>query len=136
MSAPAVSQMDQIKLAMTSINDLFNTEVIGKRNFDALDRVYTADARILPPGAPIIAGRENIKKFWRDLVQSVNAKSAVLTSVDVIPAGDSVVEIGRATLRMAPEGQPAAELEVKYVVCWRQEDAQWKWHIDIWNPNS
>jgi len=27
-------------------------------------------------------------------------------------------------------------LEVKYVVYWRQEDGRWKWHVDIWNPNS
>jgi len=27
-------------------------------------------------------------------------------------------------------------LELKYVVFWRQEDSRWKWHIDIWNQNS
>jgi hypothetical protein len=54
----------------------------------------------VPPGAPMISGRERIKKFWSDLVQSVNTTSAVLASVDVIPAGDGVVEIGRATLAM------------------------------------
>jgi hypothetical protein len=25
---------------------------------------------------------------------------------------------------------------VKYVVYWQQEDSRWKWHVDIWNPNS
>ena len=34
---------------MRQTNDLFNAEVASKRNFEALDRVYTADARILPP---------------------------------------------------------------------------------------
>jgi ketosteroid isomerase-like protein len=121
---------------MASTNDLFNEEVFGKRNFSALDQVYTADARILPPGAPMISGREAIKKFWSDLVVSANAKSAVLASVEVMPAGDGVVEIGRATLTVEPEGQPAAQMEVKYVVYWRQEDGRWKWHVDIWNPNA
>jgi ketosteroid isomerase-like protein len=129
MSTSAKPALDQIRVAMASTNDLFNTEVFGKR-------IYTADARILPPGGPMISGREAIKGFWSGLIQSVNAKSAVLTSVDVMPAGDGAIEIGRATLRVGPEGQTPTELEVKYVVYWRQEDNLWKWHVDIWNQNS
>jgi ketosteroid isomerase-like protein len=73
--------LDSIQRAMQSTNDLFNTEVFGKRNFAALDDIYTRGARILPPGAPMISGREAIKKFWTDLVQSANATSATLASL-------------------------------------------------------
>jgi ketosteroid isomerase-like protein len=128
--------IDQIKLAMASTNEIFNSEVFQKRNFAALDQIYTASATILPPGAPLISGRAAIKEFWSNLILSANAKSAVLSSIDVMPAGDGVVEIGRAALTIQPEGQDAAVLEVKYVVYWRQEDGRWKWHVDIWNPNS
>lgn len=128
--------LDQIKRSMQSTNDLFNSEVFGKRNFAALDDIYTRNARILPPGAPMISGREAIKKFWSDMVQSANATSAVLASVDVMPAGDGAVEIGKATLTVEPPGQTAAQMEVKYVVYWQQEDGRWKWHVDIWNSNS
>jgi len=134
--ATPTQAIDQIKLAMASTNQIFNAEVFGKRNFDALDRVYTADAYILPPGASMISGRPAIKQFWSNLILSVKAKSALLTSIEVMPAGDGIVEIGSATLAIEPEGQSAAELEVKYVVYWRQEDGQWKWHVDIWNQNS
>jgi ketosteroid isomerase-like protein len=135
MASPTQA-LNQIKLAMARTNELFNGEVFRKRNFAALDQIYTADARILPPGAPMISGRPAIKEFWSNLIHAVNAKTAVLASVDVIPAGDGVVEIGRATLGVEPEGQAPAQMEVKYVVYWRQEDGLWKWHIDIWNPNS
>jgi ketosteroid isomerase-like protein len=128
--------LDEVKLAMAGTNDLFNKEVFGKRNFNALDQIYTSDARILPPGGPMVSGREAIKKFWSDLVGSVNATSATLASVDVMPAGDGVVEIGGATLTVQPQGQAAAQMEVKYVVYWRQEDGRWKWHVDIWNQNG
>ncbi len=127
---------DSIKLAMKQTNDLFNTEVFGKGNFGALNDIYTSDARILPPGAPMVSGREGIKKFWSDVVQSLHATSAVLESIDVMPAGDGVVEIGSASLTAAPPGQPAAKIEVKYVVYWREEDGRWKWHVDIWNMNA
>jgi ketosteroid isomerase-like protein len=130
--ATAAQVVDPIKIAMAQTNDLFNAEVVGKRNFEALDQVYTEDARILPPGAPMVSGRAGIKEFWSNLIQSANVKSAVLTSIDVMPAGDGVVEIGRAVLTVEPD----AQMEVKYVVYWRQEDACWKWHVDIWNPNT
>jgi ketosteroid isomerase-like protein len=134
MATPTQTGLDQIRLAMASTNDLFSSEVLLKRNFSALDEIYTADARILPPGSPLISGRTAIKEFWSDLIKEANAKSIVLTSLDVIPSGDGVVEIGRARLEM--EGQDATAMDVKYVVYWRQEDGKWKWHVDIWNQNS
>src|ERR1035437_418910 len=86
------SALVAVKLAMASTNEIFNTEIFGKRNFAALDNVYTSDARILPPGAPMISGREAIKTFWGDMIQALNATSAVLESVEVMPAGDGVVD--------------------------------------------
>src|SRR5438874_8970035 len=117
MSTSPEPLIDQIRSAMARTNDLFNTEVFGKRNFNALDDIYTQNARILPPGAQMISGRPAIKKFWSDLINSVKAESAVLESIDVIPAGDGVVEIGRATLTMQ-SGESQSAMEVKYVVYW------------------
>ncbi len=136
MSTLAQPQLQQIRLAMADTNERFCAEVFGKRNFDALDNIYTSGARILPPGAPMISGRQGIKDFWSNLVQSANATSAVLESIDVMPAGEGAVEIGRAALVVQPAGQAASQLEVKYVVYWQQEDGRWKWHVDIWNANS
>jgi len=135
MSTATKATIDQIRLVMVSTNDLFNTEVIGHRNLDALDQICTNDARILPPGSPLISGRDDIRKFWSSLIESVNARSAVLTSVDVMPAGDGIVEIGRAVITAEPEGH-ATEMQVKYVVYWQQEDGRWKWHVDIWNQSA
>lgn len=136
MTFADTSALNSLKAGMAHTNDLFNSEVFGRRNFDALDQIYTTDARILPPGAPMISGRVAIKKFWSDMVTAANATSAVLASVDVVEGGDGAVEIGTATLTIAPAGHPAVQVEVKYVVFWKQEDGLWKWHIDIWNTNS
>jgi len=53
-----------------------------------------------------------------------------------MPAGEGMVEIGKATLNVEPPGEAATQMEVKYVVYWQQEDNRWKWHVDIWNQNS
>jgi len=131
MLAVMSPEISPIKAAMKATNDLFNREVVGKKNFAVLDDVYTSDARILPPGSPMISGRDGIRQFWKAAVDALQATSAVLTSIDIMPAGDGMVEIGAATI-----GGPAAMPDVKYVVYWRQEEGRWKWHVDIWNMNA
>ena len=123
---------ESILAAMRQTNALFDSEVIAGRNIDALDRIYTRNAHVLPPGAPMIEGREQIKNFWRQAIEAMGLTNVKLTIVHAESAGDGVVEIGRADLALA-SGQTVT---VKYVVHWKQEDGIWKWNVDIWNPNQ
>jgi ketosteroid isomerase-like protein len=127
---------DQIRAAMQATNSLFNTEVFAKGNMDAFDNIYTRGARILPPGAPMISGGAAIKSFWANFIKDTNATAATLETVDAMVDRDGVVEIGKAVVTMQAPGTDAANLEVKYVVYWREEDGRWKWHVDIWNLNA
>jgi ketosteroid isomerase-like protein len=122
----------------TTADDIRHTnrvfeEIVAKRDFDALNRVYTQDARILPPGAEMIAGRENIKNFWRSAVDGMGVSAVKLETVEFNSAGDTGFEIGRGKLEFA---SGVAPVEVKYVVVWKREDDAWKWHVDIWNTLS
>lgn len=112
-------------------NRIFEQEVAAKRNVAALDQVYTLNARILPPGAEMISGRENIKAFWRSAIESMGVKAVKLQTVDFEP--ETGFEIGRATLEFTAGTQP---VDVKYVVLWKREDGVWKWHVDMWSPVS
>ena len=118
--------------AMRKTNDLFDSHVVGKQDVSELDRVYTRNARILPPGAARVEGREPIKAFWQGAIKALGIKSAKLTTVDAEALGDRVFEIGRAELVVGTGGT----VDVKYVVHWKQEDGDWKWHVDIWNTNQ
>ena len=71
----ATMDLGAIKQAMAKTNELFNSEVFGKRNFAVLDQIYTTDARILPPGRLMVFGRQEIEGFWFDIIRSYNAKS-------------------------------------------------------------
>jgi hypothetical protein len=44
----------ELAAAMKAVNAIFVEEVAPTRNVARLDRVYTADARIPPPGSPVI----------------------------------------------------------------------------------
>jgi ketosteroid isomerase-like protein len=123
----------EINPGMAKTNDLFNTEIFGKRNFAALDQIYTKDARVMPPGRLMVTGRQEIKGFWFDIIRSYNAKSIARQPLDLIPTGDAVVEAGRSVMTAEPAGSPEVQVDFKYVVFWKHEDGLWKWHVHIWN---
>jgi ketosteroid isomerase-like protein len=124
-----MSVPDEVSKAMRETNERFCREVVGEGKFEAIDRVYTNAAWILPPGAPRMQGREAIKAFWRAGIAALGVTGATLTTLDAEMAGDSAVEIGEAELQLGENGAATA----KYIVHWKQEDGRWLWDKDIWN---
>jgi uncharacterized protein (TIGR02246 family) len=94
--------------------------------------VYTEDAQVLPPGGETVQGRENIIQFWKATAEQLGVERVELSSVDVQPVGELAYQVGRAMLTM----RGGERAEGKYVVIWKQENGQWKWHIDIFNFNA
>ena len=95
----------------------------------AVRETYTRDARILPPGAEMVQGRDGIERFWKTAAQQLGIAAVGLSTVDLRVLGEGACEIGRGTLTLGDGRQVAA----KYVVIWRQEDGRWRWDVDIWN---
>ena len=108
-------------------------ELVAHRNLDSLDQVYTRTARILPPGAEMISGRENIKDFWQTAINTMGITAGTLQTIDFEPLRDAGFEIGRARLEFAIGTQP---VDVKYVVLWKREEGEWKWDVDMWSTVS
>jgi ketosteroid isomerase-like protein len=122
-----------VRNEMEKTNGIFETEVVGKGDFTALKNVYTSNARILPPGAEMITGLEQIQSFWQQAAAAMGVKSVKLRTVDAEVIRDTAIEIGRAELGTA---HPTSPILIKYVVIWKREDGAWKWHVDIWNAVS
>ncbi|HSU58411.1 MAG TPA: DUF4440 domain-containing protein [Bryobacteraceae bacterium] len=115
---------------LAKTNRIFENDVIDRGDYGALEQVYTRNARVLPPGAETVRGRENIQAFWKQAVAGMGITAAKLSTVDLQVFGETLIEGGRAELTVT-----GAEMKVsvKYIVVWRQEDDAWKWHVDIWN---
>jgi len=113
-------------------NRIFEEQVVGQGDFAALARVYTSDATILPPGAPMITGLEAIQEFWKQAAAALGVQSVALESLSVEVSGDTAYEIGRAEIARS-EADP---MIAKYVVVWKQQAGVWRWHVDIWNAVS
>lgn len=95
----------------------------------AAREVYTANARVLPPDAPIVRGLADIADFWTAAAAHLGVTRVQLATQELEVVGDVAHEIGKATLTLG-DGQ---EAQAKYVVLWKREDGQWRWDVDIWN---
>ena len=97
---------------------------------DAISRMYTEDAELLVPEAPVFRGRQAIAEIWRAIVGS-GGNTVHVNVREVQDGGDWAYDVGTFTVT-APDGNVLNA--GKYVVIWaRQSSGEWKIHRDIFN---
>ena len=129
LSGPALAQS---KAAIQQLNDQW-AAAFNKGDAAAVAAMYTADAYVLPGGAPMVKGRADIEKFWAGAVQQLG--DFKLTTLDVKPLGGNAArEIGTATFKT--KGQTPRDGALKYAVVWQKEGGRWKLLQDIWNMDK
>lgn len=121
-------------------------QLVRNKDFSAIGAYYDDQARLLLPGSPMIEGRAAIQAAQQELIES-GVVALDLQAVDVIEAGDFVIEIGHITVTIQPPGVMALipllmgkrklMKQAKSVVVWRrQKDGTFKIAVDIFNSNS
>jgi ketosteroid isomerase-like protein len=117
--------------AMREVNRTFEEEVVGRGDFAALDRVYTRDARILPPGGEMVEGLDAIRAFWTQAAKGLGVTHVRLNPFEAEVAGDIAYEVARGEV-----GTAQGAIPIKYIVVWKRQDGAWRWHRDIWNTSA
>jgi uncharacterized protein (TIGR02246 family) len=127
--------MEEIRETIRNTNLKF-AEAFKRGDAAAVAALYTSDARLLPPEAPMMTGTEAIKNFWQGAM-NLGIKEATLETLDVESSGDNLAcEIGKFTLSIeAPGGERTAQMG-KYIVLWKNDGGTWKLQADIWNTNA
>ena len=100
---------------------------INTGDSDAVASSYTADAAVLPPGAPRMDGREAIKGFWQGAID-MGLTDITIEPVEVDILGNVATDVGTISARLGD-----AELTGKYIVIWKNGSAGWRIHRDTWN---
>ena len=121
-----------MRAGIAATNRQFETAIAAGDAARAAREVYTRDARVMPPGAPTVSGREAAAEFWTAAVAQLGVRGVRLSTVELQPMGDGAYEVGSATLTLGG----GAEATAKYVVIWRNEDGRWRWHVDMWNMDG
>ena len=94
---------------------------------------YTDTAKMLPPDATEIAGREAIQNLWQGWLDD-GLKDLTLEASEVEASGDLAYEIGSFSLQAPAENNTMMTASGNYVVVWKHEaDGNWRLHVDTWN---
>ena len=106
------------------------SDAVAKGDAAALAKLYATDGEILPPGRPILKGREAIEKEFAGLVKGF--KKITFTTYEVYPMGNLALEVSGWKLEDASGKGP----EGKALVLWKKNGKTWELYRDIWNGNA
>ena len=114
--------------AVEEVNEHFVAAIEHGNALEAAE-VYTERAEIEPPNEPTQEGKPAIQAYWKHLMDC-GVKHAHMKTVELEPHGNTAYEVGEYQFE-SENGQIFDE--GKYVIIWKREQGDWKWHRDIWN---
>jgi uncharacterized protein (TIGR02246 family) len=127
LSLAVPAPAEDVRAAVDAGNRAF-TAAFVRGDAKAVSELYTEDAQVIAPGAPVARGRAAIAAAWQKAMESVT--DVRLDTADVESAGDLAYETGTVQLT----GKGGAVTKQRYLVVWkRTNDGRWKLHRDIWN---
>ena len=110
-------------------------EAAVRHDLDGIASVFAIDAIIMPPDAEMVKGRDAILRHWKGAFDG-GLSGLKINPTDIQVIGDVAIEIGHATLSMAPDGAAAIVSKVKYVEIWKKIRGHWRVYRGMWNARS
>ncbi len=98
---------------------------------EGVSQLFSIDAKILPPNADSVTGRDAIIMFWQ-AVMEMGIDRVELSTVEIEHHGNIAIEIGN--LLMIDENKKVVDRS-KYMVIWKHRNGEWKLHRDMYNSS-
>ena len=129
LTPPALAQ--DLRSTIAAGNTAFN-QAFNKGDAAAVTKLYTSDAKLLPPADKIVSGDKEIQAFWRSLIDA-GVTDHKIETIQIEEAGDTAVVAGKwqATGKGA-QGKAAIYKGSVMKVLERQGDT-WKTSLHTWN---
>ncbi len=126
-----VTSASDVREDIASVNRLFEKK-FESGDATGMASLYTRDAMLMPPGAPVQQGADAIGGFWKTAMD-MGIKTARLNTIEITEAGENAIEVGEYELAGA-DGQSVDH--GKYLVIWKKEKGNWRLAKDIWNTSK
>jgi len=123
---PAGSQESAELAATTNVW----TEAFNAGDLDALMGIYAEDARILPPQAAMLQGRDAIRPVFSGMIDA--GLKLELGTVEAVVAADVGHKVGTFTM-FGPDGSVIDQ--GKFIEVWKQVGGDWMIANDIFNSD-
>jgi ketosteroid isomerase-like protein len=119
---------DAVRQAVDEGNRKFGAAA-ARKDYAGMAALYTDNAKVLPPNAPIASGREAIEEFWRSTATKFGMTGVTLKTIDLEITGDTAYEVGEADLKLSLVLFIGSLTKAKYLSVWhRGDDGQWRVH--------
>ena len=123
----SAARADAVRDAIDAGNRAFVAAFL-RGDAKAVSQLYSEDAQVIAPGAPVASGRDAIGAFWKKTIDS-GVKDVRLDTLEVASSGDLASETGSVRL-VAKDG---TQSQARYVVVWKRVGGRWLLYRDIWN---
>jgi uncharacterized protein (TIGR02246 family) len=126
-------------MSATTALDIINQQVrvyedaINQGNVEFVAKLYTRNARLLPPEEEIVSGRDAIQSYFQTLVDD-RVKEMQSRVLDAQFVGNHTIQsvCKTTTTVQLPDGQ-RQEFKTKAIILWQEEDGEYRINVDIWN---
>ena len=97
------------------------TKIIAAKDLTALVAMYEEDAWLLPPGAPVVQGRDAISARFNAFMSTVETLDMQFEVIDVVDAGDVLVDLAHIRTAAQRRDGEAHHQKSKHIVIWRKQ---------------
>jgi ketosteroid isomerase-like protein len=99
--------LTEMKSAVNEARDL-HVAAVNAGDVDAAAYRFAPDGVFLPPGAPALAGLAAIRGWFAQVFEGFRIEDFTLQPVDVLPAGNVVIEHGDWSAKFLPRNGSSA----------------------------
>jgi len=109
---------------------------LNAKDAKAAAALYAEDAVLIPPGEPLVRGREAIEEYWRGAIESGGVRDVSVETMDALSSGSLGYETGSFVLTAnGPDGEAVID-RGRYIELLRREpDGRWLSTHGIWNAS-
>ncbi|WP_337866644.1 DUF4440 domain-containing protein [Ignavibacterium sp.] len=127
---------EELAKNIEQLNKIYSEAMINN-DIKTMMSLYTNDVLSLPSYQPMIRGIETLRNLSEQIENSEwKTTSFDMKTIDLIPAGDFIIEIGNYKMKMSAPEVPEWSDEGKYMTVWQeQEDGNLKIRVEMWNTD-
>ena len=115
---------DDLRSAMEAENARWLT-AFNSQNAAALPAIYTDDAQLIPPGAPIANGVDAIHKFWEAKIKG-GIRDHTFEIVNIYSDGKYAYQVSKWTAVLVKDGEKTPLSGNRLRVFERRSDGSWR----------
>jgi uncharacterized protein (TIGR02246 family) len=109
---------------------------LNAKDAKAAAAAYAEDAVLIPPGEPLVRGREAIEEYWRGAIELGGIRDVSVETMDAHSSGSLGYETGSFELTVnGPDGEAVIDRGRYIELLRRAPDGRWLSTHGIWNAS-